>query len=151
MDQLVKNPPAVWETWLGKISWRRGRLLTVVFWPGEFHELYSPRDHKELDTTEWLSLSLSRSKLQNEPHKFIQKYWLRFLLCFSVLDTIMLCYVGSQILQLILDWNQNIKRLLVFSSLVIVNWLNSLTHWSARQESLFLFSFYFWGIVNIQY
>ena len=23
-----------------------------VFWPGEFHELYSPWGHKELDTTE---------------------------------------------------------------------------------------------------
>ena len=29
-----------------------------VFWPGEFHGLYSPWGHKELDTTEWLSLSL---------------------------------------------------------------------------------------------
>jgi len=29
---------------------------TPVFWPGEFHELYSPRGPKELDTTEQLSL-----------------------------------------------------------------------------------------------
>ena len=27
-----------------------------VFWPREFHELYSPWDHKELDMTERLSL-----------------------------------------------------------------------------------------------
>ena len=27
------------------------------FWPEEFHELYSPRGHKELDMTERLSLS----------------------------------------------------------------------------------------------
>ena len=32
---------------------------TPVFWPGEFHGLYSPCGHKELDTTEGLSLSLS--------------------------------------------------------------------------------------------
>ena len=42
--QLVKNPPAMQETWfdswVGKIPWRRERLPTPVFWPGEFHELY---------------------------------------------------------------------------------------------------------------
>ena len=40
--QLVKNPPAMQETWIGKIPWRRERLPTPVFWPGEFHGLYSP-------------------------------------------------------------------------------------------------------------
>ena len=39
-------------------TWRRERLPTPVFWPGEFHGLYSPWVCKELDTTEWLSLSL---------------------------------------------------------------------------------------------
>ena len=29
-------------TWLGKIPWRRERLPTPEFWPGEFHRLYSP-------------------------------------------------------------------------------------------------------------
>ena len=42
--QLVKNPPAMRETWvnpwLGKIPWRRERLSTPVFWPGEFRGLY---------------------------------------------------------------------------------------------------------------
>ena len=37
--QLVKNPPAMWETCFGKIPWRRERLLTPVFWPREFHGL----------------------------------------------------------------------------------------------------------------
>ncbi|MES7679644.1 hypothetical protein U6K38_12225, partial [Cutibacterium acnes] len=36
-----------------KIPWR---LRTPVFCPGEFHGLYSPWGHKELDTTEQLSL-----------------------------------------------------------------------------------------------
>jgi len=44
--QLVKNPLAMQETgfspWVGKIPWRRERLPTPVFWPGEFHGLYSP-------------------------------------------------------------------------------------------------------------
>ena len=43
--QLVKNLPAMWETWVrswgGKIPWRRERLPTPVFWPGEFHGLYN--------------------------------------------------------------------------------------------------------------
>ena len=57
--QLVKNPPAMWEAgfnpWVGKIPWRRERLPTPVFWPGEFHGLYSLWGHKELDMTEWLN------------------------------------------------------------------------------------------------
>ena len=60
--QLVKNPPAMQETWFdpwaGKIPRRRERLPTPVFWPGEFHGLYSSWGHKESDTTEQLLLSL---------------------------------------------------------------------------------------------
>ena len=47
----------------GKIPWRRERLPTPVFWPGEFHGLYSPWGHKESDTTEQLSVSLLMGKL----------------------------------------------------------------------------------------
>jgi len=54
--QLVKNPPAIqrpgFNPWVGKIPQRGERLPTPVFWPGEFHGLYSPWDHKESDTTE---------------------------------------------------------------------------------------------------
>ena len=62
--QLVKNPPAMRETWfnpwVGKTPWRRGRLPTPVFWPGESHGQrslvgYSPQGHKESDTTERLN------------------------------------------------------------------------------------------------
>ena len=34
------------------IPWRKERLPTPVFWPGEFHGLCIPWGHKELDTTE---------------------------------------------------------------------------------------------------
>ena len=37
------------------LPWKRERLLTPVFWPGEFHGLYSPWGRKESDTTERLS------------------------------------------------------------------------------------------------
>ena len=45
------------DPWIGKIPWRREQLPTPVFWPGEFHGLYSPWGRKELDTTEQLSLT----------------------------------------------------------------------------------------------
>ena len=58
--QLVKNPPAMRETWdrsLGwKIPWRRERLPTPGFYPREFHGQYSPWGLKVLDTTEQLPL-----------------------------------------------------------------------------------------------
>ena len=40
------------DPWVGKISWRRERLPTAVFWPREFHGLYSLWGNKESDTTE---------------------------------------------------------------------------------------------------
>ena len=67
LAQLVKNPPAMWETRVqsrvGKIPWRRGTLPTPVFWPGEVHGLYSPWDRKESDRTERLSLHITLSGL----------------------------------------------------------------------------------------
>ena len=38
-------------SWFGKIPWRREGPPTPVFWPGEFHGLYSPWGYKELDAT----------------------------------------------------------------------------------------------------
>ena len=61
MAQLLKNLPAMQETWIlswvGKIPWRSEQLPTPVFWPGEFHGLYSPWGGKESGMTERLSLS----------------------------------------------------------------------------------------------
>ena len=44
------------DPWVGKIPWRRERLPTPVFWPREFHGLYSSWGRKESDRTERLSL-----------------------------------------------------------------------------------------------
>ena len=71
MTQLVKSSPAMreipgFDPWVEKISWRNKRLPTPVFWPGRC---------KESDTTEWLSLFISRNQfkysyfLQNEISK----------------------------------------------------------------------------------
>ena len=53
---------------VGKIPWRRKWQPTPVFLPGESHGQssligYSPRGHKELDTTEWLHF---RDHLENQ-------------------------------------------------------------------------------------
>ena len=44
------------DPWAGEIPWRRERLPTPIFWPGEFHGLYRPWCQKESDMTERLSL-----------------------------------------------------------------------------------------------
>ena len=48
------------ETWVQSLGWEdpldKGTLPTPVFWPGEFHGLYSPWGCKESDMTEQLSL-----------------------------------------------------------------------------------------------
>ena len=54
------------DSWLGKIPWRRKWQPTPVFLPGESHEQrdlvgYSPRGHKESDTTEQLNNNTSSS------------------------------------------------------------------------------------------
>ena len=62
--QMVKNLPAMWETWVWSLGWeipgRRVWQPTPVFLPGEFHGQrslvgYSPRGCKESDTTERLT------------------------------------------------------------------------------------------------
>ena len=54
-------------------SWRRKRLPTPVFWPGEFYRLYSPWGCQESDTTEWHSLpftlKLRKQKKKSRKHR----------------------------------------------------------------------------------
>ena len=61
MAQLVKNLPAMWETWVQTLGqedlWRREWQPTPVLLPGKSHGQrslvgYRPWGHKESDTTE---------------------------------------------------------------------------------------------------
>ena len=70
------------DPWVGKIPWRRERLPTPVFWPGEFHGLYSPWGHKELDTTEWLSLTHSVNQILGA---ILSPFW-TYLLYIDLVD-----------------------------------------------------------------
>ena len=63
VTQPVKDPPAVWEARVRAPGWvatlEKGKaVLLPVFWPREFHGLYSPWHRKESDTTERRSFSL---------------------------------------------------------------------------------------------
>ena len=40
------------NSWVANILWRRERLPIPVFWPRQFHRLYSPWACKQLDMTE---------------------------------------------------------------------------------------------------
>ena len=55
--QLVKNSPAMRETWVRSLGWgdplEKGKAThRPVSWPGEFRELYSLQGRKESDMTE---------------------------------------------------------------------------------------------------
>ena len=61
---MLKNPPAMQETWVQSLGWEhpleRAWQPTPVFLPGEFHGQktlagYNPWGHKESDMTERLS------------------------------------------------------------------------------------------------
>ena len=63
---VIKNPHANagdvkgFDSWVGKIPWRRAWQPTPVFLPGEFHRQrnlkgYRPWGHKESDMTEQLT------------------------------------------------------------------------------------------------
>ena len=102
--QLVKNclqyrRPG-FDPWVGKIPWRRERLPTPVFWPGEFHGLYSARGHKESDMTERLSLcpflkSASRVRVITGPSKWWVKK--RFLQMWEIKMCVYLCTLKNSI------------------------------------------------------
>ena len=56
----------------GRASREGDRLPTPVFWPGEFHGLYSPWGHKESDMTEQLSLCRFVNKFYKT--KFLESF-----------------------------------------------------------------------------
>ena len=80
MAQIVKNPPAMHETWVRSLDWEdplEKRIPTPVFLPGKSHGQrslvgYSPWGHKESDTTERLTGHFSVSCIMyNEKWAFL--------------------------------------------------------------------------------
>ena len=69
--QLVKNPPAMRETWLPFLGWEdpleKGKATHSSILAWRTPSLYSLWGHKESDTTGPLSLSLRRTFVPSEP------------------------------------------------------------------------------------
>ena len=68
------------RTWICPLgredSMEKERLPTPVFWPGEFHGLYSPWGCKESDMTEWLSLHVQLTLLPLFPMlAYVSWFW----------------------------------------------------------------------------
>ena len=82
--------------WVGKIPWRRERLPTPVFWPGEFHGLCSPWVRKESDMTEGLSLICIKALCQLYVFKISSSTLWTFLSFLMVFFLICLLYLSLQ-------------------------------------------------------
>ena len=69
--QLIKNLTVMWENWVRSLGWEdppekgKATCSSILFWPGEFHGLFSPWDRKESDTTEQLLLDFSKPYMGN--------------------------------------------------------------------------------------
>ena len=79
------------ETWVQSLGWEdpleRERQPTPIFWPGEFHGLYSPRGCKESDRTKPLLLSLhTHKKKKKKTHVFSNNMLNCFLVLFHFLN-----------------------------------------------------------------
>ena len=63
--QMVKNLPVMWESWVGKIPWRRGCQPTPVFLLGESHGWRSPVGYSPWGCKDqtWLKQQLSMLSL----------------------------------------------------------------------------------------
>ena len=69
--QLVKNLPAMWETWAWSLGWEdpleKGKATHYSILAWRFHGLCSSWGHKESDTTERLSLTHISTWLLEKP------------------------------------------------------------------------------------
>ena len=66
------------DPWVGKVPWRRTRHSTPVLLPGKSHGQrglvgYSPRGHKESDTTERLTLLPKEQRVSKGDREGIAK------------------------------------------------------------------------------
>ena len=83
VTQTVKNLSIMWETgfnsWVGKIPWRRDWLPTPVFLPGKPHGQRSLAGcstwgHRESDSTERLTLSILHTRNHPKHWKYSIEY-----------------------------------------------------------------------------
>ena len=117
------------DPWLRKIPWRRERLPSPVFWPGEFHGMYSPWGCKESDMTERLSLIFKKKKI---PHWNLKVT----LLTFSALLGSINCFAWTS-----LPYLQCLKPLYFLRLYQARGW-----NWSKRLRHSLAGSCFLWNI-----
>ena len=76
MAQKVKNPPAMWEAWVGTIPWRRAWQPTPVFFPGESPWTEEPgglqsKGSQRVRQTERLNMTIGKTSAF--PFEFVSK------------------------------------------------------------------------------
>ena len=94
--ELVKNPPAMWETWICYLGWEdpleKGKATHSNFLAWRIHKAWT---HKEPDMTERLSLLLIYFQKLTSAVAFISSFFpltfLRFILFFPLLICRLLC------------------------------------------------------------
>jgi len=83
------------DPWVGKIPWTRERLLTPVFWPREFHGLYSPwgvtKSQIRLSDFHFLSLSFPYYLKKKKEKAFIKGSTFPVLINFNL---VWFCVMG---------------------------------------------------------
>ena len=82
LKNLLTMQETWFDSWVGRIPWRREWQPTPVFLPGESYGqrslvAYSPWGHKELDMTKQLTLSVS-------PHKWNDAVFAFLLLAYFI-------------------------------------------------------------------
>ena len=134
MAQLVKNLPAMQETWVQFLGWEDGPeegmathssiLAWEIPWTEEPGGLYSPWGCKELDTTERLSLSLFT---YNISLSLYVNLYLEFTSILAVSGGGIFFYKNS----LVLRW-EKLARILIFFYLLFLNYFFLFTRFNLR-------------------
>jgi len=86
VPRLVKNLPAIWETWVQSLNWEdpleKGKIThsSIMAWRIPW-TIYNPWGHKESDMTERLSLSSFQSsrRVHSLEQRFLAIYLKSFL------------------------------------------------------------------------
>ena len=106
---------------LGRPAWRRERLPTPVFWPGEFHGLYSPRGHTESDIlvspflTQRLPPSQTPSWFSLLSKKYVLYFSLRGPVTFQLILFVHMSWGQVYVLLFIFNLSQSLSQCLIYN------------------------------------
>ena len=118
----------MFDPWVGTIPWRRERLFTLGFWPGEFHELYSP----------W--------GLQRVGHNWATFSFFTFQESFIYISPLLMIYVVNIIfhgviflltlLMIFSIWSVFFFYIFEFTNIVFYCWVSQSQHFKEKNKML---------------